>query len=734
MKNKFISVMIALSLAAVILFTSCASNTTSDEARIITNYTNLCNNGELYTDYHSRLHFADFTTMNSAFICPYPNCAHEDEATCPSFGMSICPTIYGDNLYYFTFGVSHEEDGYVWNTYFYKANIDGTNRTKINELRGLQVMSYTKLLLIGDTFYFCPDSVEFDEYGNTTSHNASYLYSYNFKDNEFTKIDKLSEGYGAGAWLFGIYNDEIYFHINYAEEEYDYKLLEDLEYAESVFTKYYVKYNISDGSISKLDYTVDYIMSGYLITSDVDGNMTLHAPDGSETAIPKLQDASIVNGYIFDRMSKTTYEIETGKLLSLKTDDIMTEIVYYIDGYYILRSIDDDKGGYIYTKVSAGELIGSEIEMPVEELTSEPEEKGFSDLNEALEFYYGENWRPLNIDEEYERITGKKYDFFDNLSYTEYNETIKAYLRSLGYVTNSAFGNAGGLGGGGTQTDEYYVAHLYDVDIDSSFIITLQTNLEEASSAYIKGVITNIETLEAEEFSVIEEGVGSVTAVYYVPAGWFISEYETGCEIIGEHVGGGSSKSDIDEYLSSLNRNSSLEVLNCYSNPCKIKYQLNEIITSLATTEQQNALRASGENGLCDSIATCNNLYSCIKILGTSLEKFDVYLKYGDETTISQEDIDLVLNASIEEITKEFANEYAIVVGDKAYAPFWLALNDVSEYERVGITREAVRERLPLYKNLALLSGYILEEQRNAFTQNISEFLGEPFTIDWEDN
>ncbi len=734
MKKKLISVMIALSLAAAILFTSCSSDATSDEARIITNHTNLCNNGELYTDNQSRLHFADFTTMNSAFICPYPNCAHDNEETCPSYGIYICPTIYGDNLHYFTYDVLREEDGYTWITYFNKANLDGTNRVKLCELKGLQVMSYTKLLLIGDTFYFCPDSVEFDDFGSTTNRNASYLYSYSFKNNEFTKIDKLAEGYGAGAWLFGIYNDEIYFHINYAEEEYDYKLLEDLEYAESVFTTYYVKYNISDGSISKLDYTVDYLMSGYLITSDADGNMTLHAPDGSEKPIPKLADASIVNGYIFDRMSKTAYEIETGKLLSLKTDDIMTEIVYYIDGYYILRNIDDDKGGYIYKKVSAGELIGSEIEMPVEELTSEPEEKGFSDLNEALEFYYGENRRPLNIDEEYERITGKEYDFFDDLSRTEYCETIKAYLKSLGYVTNSAFGNTGGLGGGGTQTEEYYVANLSACDVDSSIIVTLQTNIEEPSVAYIKGIITNIETLETQEFCVTEEGVGSVTAVYYVPAGWFVSEYETGCEIVGEHAGGDISKMNIEDYISGQDHDKTLEVLFNYSNPCKIKYQLNEIITSLATTEQQNALRASGENGLCDSIATCPNLYSCIKVLGTPLEKFDMYLKYGDENTITQKDIDLVLNASIEEVTKEFANEYAIVVGDKAYAPFWLALNDVSEYERVGITREAVRERLPLYKNLALLSGYILEEQRQTLTQNISEFLGEPFTIDWEDN
>lgn len=721
-------------IASLLLFTACASDAASGEARIITYYTNLCNNGELYTDHQSRLHFADFTTMSSAFICPHPNCTHEDEATCPSFGMSICPTIYGDNLYYFTFEVSQEEDGYVWNTYFYRANLDGTNRVKINELKGLQVMTYTKLLLIGDTFYFCPDGVGFDEYGSTTDRNASYLYSYNFKDNKFTEIAKLAEGYGIGAWLFGIYNCEIYFHISYAEEEYDYKLLEDIEYAKSVFTEYCVKYNVSDGSISKLDYTVDYLMSGYLITSDADGNMTLHAPDGSETAIPKLQDASIVNGYIFDRISKTAYEIETGKLFSLKTEDIMTEVTAYIDGGYILRDHNHDDGGYIYKMVSADKLIGDKKETPADDAAFEPEDKGFSNLSEALEFYYEGDWKPLNIDEEYELITGKEYDAFDSLSRAEHYEALKSYLKSLGYVTNSAFGNIGGLGGGGTQTDEYYIAHLNGTDIDSSLIITLQTNLEEPSSAYIKGVITNIETQETEEFSVIEESIGSVTAVYYVPEGWIASEYEIMCEILGESVGGVISKTGIDDYLEMINRDRTLNVLHCYTNPCKLKYQLNEMITSLATTEQQQTLRTNGENGLCDSIATCHNLYSCIKILGTPLEKFEVYLKYGDETTISQEDIDLVLNASVEEITKEFANEYAIVVGDKAYAPFWLALNDVSEYERVGITREAVRERLPLYQDLALLSGYILEEQRNAFTQNISEFLGEPFTIDWEDN
>lgn len=360
-------VCLAMMLAVTLSVTAACADSGNDvlqeeySARRITNFSNLCRGGELYLDSMQRLNFIDFTSMNSSLICPYPNCAHADPNVCPSFGMNICPVMYENNIYYFTSQVEYEADGPVLKTYINKADIDGTNRMQLAEYDNILVADYTMLLVYDDKFYFCPNTAVFDEYANMSTSDRSdmCLYSYSFTDNKFTMIEKLCEGYSCGAWIYGMYDGEIYMHVNYSEEPYDYMLVEQQD-----FTTEFLKYNPQDNTVSRLDFAVNYASGGYLLTSEGVGiydKMTLHFPDGKTKDVPWIEDAVVYNGYIFDRISQRAYRISDDTMYVLNTDDFMTEVVGYENDMYILRSYDSDAGGYAYAAVPEEELIGSQV-------------------------------------------------------------------------------------------------------------------------------------------------------------------------------------------------------------------------------------------------------------------------------------------------------------------------------------------------------------------------------------
>ena len=124
---------------------------------------NIYNNGEFFTDYRSRLFYIDFTTMQSACVCPKPNCKHDNPDDCSSFGMSNHPIVYNGRLYFFTNEISRTEDGAKSSTTVRRADIGGTNREKMCTMDGLTVQPYDRAVLVGSTLYFTAEEKSFDE-------------------------------------------------------------------------------------------------------------------------------------------------------------------------------------------------------------------------------------------------------------------------------------------------------------------------------------------------------------------------------------------------------------------------------------------------------------------------------------------------------------------------------------------------------------------------------------------
>ncbi len=358
MKKAIIAVILAL-----ILLCSCGTQSAdvgeSDIGRVISTFTNVGEGGELYADGRGRLHFCDFATMADVYICPSPNCPHTDSKSCSSFGLDCCPILYGGNIYFFEKSIEHTGSGVECTARLYKANTDGTGRIKVAEISGLSVEDYSRILLFDGKIYFCPQKIEFTDEGNSTSHGSVYLYSYDFADNKLTELAKLAEGYSCNTWIFGEFGGDIYLSYSYAENEYDYTTLFD-ENAESPFTMKVVKYNLESGNIEELDYTIDYISGGYLFTSTDTESMIMHCPDGSKVTVPYFKDVSVLNGYVFDRISLSAYEISTGKSFKLKTNDKMAYPIGFLDGEYILRKYKED-GERVYSKVAQVDIIGDEI-------------------------------------------------------------------------------------------------------------------------------------------------------------------------------------------------------------------------------------------------------------------------------------------------------------------------------------------------------------------------------------
>ena len=210
-------------ILAVAMLSGCAKTETSPEtdARIITTYRNICNNGELYKDSLGRLNFFDFESMQSALLCSRPNCTHKDENECSAFGMGDFPIMFGDKLYFFVTEIIYGDDSIREDTTIYRADLDGTNRTAMYTIEGFNIET-ARIILIGDTAYFGLRKVEWSE-DMTTRSGREYLWfaSYNIAENKFTMIEKLCEGYSTGIFIYGLWNGGICFFKGSTETPWD---------------------------------------------------------------------------------------------------------------------------------------------------------------------------------------------------------------------------------------------------------------------------------------------------------------------------------------------------------------------------------------------------------------------------------------------------------------------------------------------------------------------------------
>ena len=120
------------------------------------------------------------------------------------------------------------------------------------------------------------------------------------------------------------------------------------------------------------------------------------------------------------------------------------------------------------------------------------------------------------------------------------------------------------------------------------------------------------------------------------------------------------------------------------------------------------------------------NLYSFITAFDITKDEAETALApYIDGGMMTSEQVDILFSGSEEAVTSGFASEYSVVVGENAYCPNWLYISTIDDYKAAGIDSEAVKAKAPLYSDFAFS-----EEARKAFSEKLSEFIGEEVVIE----
>ena len=120
------------------------------------------------------------------------------------------------------------------------------------------------------------------------------------------------------------------------------------------------------------------------------------------------------------------------------------------------------------------------------------------------------------------------------------------------------------------------------------------------------------------------------------------------------------------------------------------------------------------------------NLYSFITAFDITKDEAETaFAPYIDGDMMTSEQVDILFSGSEEAVTSGFASEYSVVVGENAYCPNWLYSNTIDDYKAAGIDAEAVKAKAPLYSDFAFS-----EEARKAFSEKLSEFIGEEVVIE----
>lgn len=131
-----------------------------------------------------------------------------------------------------------------------------------------------------------------------------------------------------------------------------------------------------------------------------------------------------------------------------------------------------------------------------------------------------------------------------------------------------------------------------------------------------------------------------------------------------------------------------------------------------------------------NSINEYANIYSFITRFNISKEEAEtalaVYLSSDDEQIrISREQFDMIFSGDVAAITKTFASDFSIVIGEFIYCPNWIYTHTSTDYAAVGISTDILAEKASAYSNFNLT-----DSARAAFSAKLSEYTGEMINIE----
>lgn len=378
MRNGKMKAKLTAMILSAALLAGCTAAETSPEnkARIISSYTNVSDSGMLFSDSVGRLNFFDFESMNSAVLCTRPNCTHSDPDACSAYGMTNHPILYGDDLFFFgTEIVEVQKDGkpeFSNVTTVYKADTDGTNRIAVQVIDGLY-MPDIRMVLVGDTAYFSMVKREFDEYGSYTGYEEAWLCSYNISTNEFRKIEKTYEGYHSGTWIYGYWNNKVYFSISYADEFIPYPfggggddLSDYFEQISAVTQNEYKVYDTESGTLTDSDLPEPLCIDGGYYIYDKGGAANVIKENGEEMLLEDFQIPEVGNIYIygdilFNYRNNVCADLSKGGEVKALNRDPDQYIKAYYNGSYIVSRDTVSGDGTVtdtqYEKVAIDQFI-----------------------------------------------------------------------------------------------------------------------------------------------------------------------------------------------------------------------------------------------------------------------------------------------------------------------------------------------------------------------------------------
>lgn len=352
---KLMSISVAL---LVLAGCSGQSDNSQQEARVVWSYSNVTDKGMLFSDNEDRLIFLDFETMNEAVLCSKPNCTHSDSQSCSSFGMSNHPILYENKLYFFdTESVIEKDETFKDITTIYKSETDGTGRVSLCTVDDLSIAPFYRMVVKGNMVYFYMVK-QGNDGKQTTGYDIGYFCSYDLVSDEFKKIEKIYEGYHSGAWIYGLWNNKIYFSVSYANEkipfplgggeaEHD-KYLEDMKKAT---IDEYKAFDIETGTVTSAELPEPIYVGKRYYAYEKEGGFALLYENGEEKILggfEKKDSISVFNGIMFNTTKGLCAKLsEGGEIHTLKIPEEQSVEAYYNGSYIVKENILGTDGSVV---------------------------------------------------------------------------------------------------------------------------------------------------------------------------------------------------------------------------------------------------------------------------------------------------------------------------------------------------------------------------------------------------
>ena len=356
--------------AAVLLLSACNSGNTEvrSEAREISPFSNLCNNGELSLSPDGKAMFTDFTNLNSSYICTRPNCPHNDPKTCSAYGMGHCPFIYGDKIYYFEVETEVADDGTIFDTtYICTADLDGNNRQRIYTADHVSACDYTAMYLAEGKLYFSMARFGYSEYGST-GYDEMLLCRYNFDSNTLETLRSFGTNWSSGIFIAGVFDGSVYIIYSYSEEEIVVTPETMGQMGAIDFEYVNLRYDIEAEEFFDWDKGDFSDISGGCYITEEDG-VLVFLDQAGRTATVNLESVKeidgVVNGIAFSAYYGFCIDLYGGGTYRLSvyddTGEKRYEVVDFVEDRYILRCMDYSSGETTYSAMTKDELIKEKI-------------------------------------------------------------------------------------------------------------------------------------------------------------------------------------------------------------------------------------------------------------------------------------------------------------------------------------------------------------------------------------